>query len=84
MKNLKTIEGFWVGYEIKKFQTPLYAPLEYMARCNPKTQIFPRGFRQMLVEHCPEACWQLKQDKRVYGFKTRDILEQDFRQRNKW
>ncbi len=72
--NLVSKEGFIVGYE----RGAEYAPLEYMARCDPKTAIFPRGFRKLLVETCPMACFEWKQGRRVFGFRTQDILEENF------
>lgn len=79
MHNLISIEGFKVGYDLGA----LYTPLEYLQRSNPKKTVFPKGFRRMLVEHCPDACFQMKQGLKVYGFRTKDIIEENFNARNK-
>jgi len=72
--NLKSREGFLIGYS----KGATHTPLEYLQSSNPKTAIFPQGFRLMLVETCPMACHEMKQGKKVYGFRTQDILEKNF------
>lgn len=78
--NLISKEGWEIGYDLGATMSPL----DYMNQSNPKTQIFPKGFRQLLVETCPLACYELKQGRKVYGFRTQDIIEQNFNQRTHW
>lgn len=72
--NLKSKEGYIIGYGLGATHTPL----EYLSSSNPKTTIFPKGFKQLMVETCPLACFELKNGRKVYGFRTQDILERNF------
>jgi hypothetical protein len=83
---LKSVEGHTIsmfGHRVFR-NTPNHTPLAYLEGKNPKTHIFPKGFKRMLAENYPLASFELKTGKKVYGFRTQDIIEQNFNQRTKW
>lgn len=68
---LKSKQGYTIGYSLGAN----YTPLEWLQRSNPKKDEMPRGFRLLLTETCPLACYELKQGRTVFGFRFRDIIE---------
>jgi hypothetical protein len=71
--NLISKEGYKIGYDLGATHTPL----DYLISSDPKRAVMPRGFRKLLVETCPMAAAQMRIG-RVHGFRTVDIIEQDF------
>lgn len=72
--NLKTRDNFKVGYSLGATHTPL----EYLISSNPKTAVMPRGFRDLLREQCPAAWFELCNNRKVHGFRFRDIIERNY------
>jgi len=80
MKHLKSLQGHSIGYWNSKEGDADFTPLDYMIAYNPRRTVLPIGFRDMLRELCPSAWFELINDRKVHGWRFRDILEINFSQ----